>query len=348
MGYPDGKYLGVGYITAPGFIAEVPNWTTVTITLTSAATLIKDQEYAVVIQAYDYSPPEKGNKGESPYIHAQGITTGTYIYGTWEHTTDAGVNWTDETPADLWFQTFYNTTYRDQYGHAISELDGATLDLYSNTWAAQTYIAYNTYPINKVRLRLSRSPGDASYIIAVSLQACDSSVTAPGQATNPFPANAATTIGLNISSMTWDSGGDTDYYKVYTGQVSGDLTWIASTVTALDLASYITTIGYPLDYNNTWYWRIDAVNTDATTTGVEWSFTTLKLNPPSLTGYYAVTKQFYRLLPVTSTPSGWGSVPGVGVEGYDYVFLTTDYFFNIINTNKKLITAANSAIWYEI
>jgi hypothetical protein len=172
-------------------------------------------------------------------------------------------------------------------------------------------------------------------------------ITAPGQPTTPYPANAAVSVSLNVSSLTWADGGNTDYFKVYVGDTSGSLTWIASTITSLPLVDYLATISYPFDYYNTLYWRVDAVNTVATTSGVEWSFTTLKLTPPSPTGYYTTTKQFYRLLPVTSTTSGWGSAPGIGIENYDYAFLTSTYFYNVINTNKKLIAAANSAIWYE-
>ena len=91
--------------------------------------------------------------------------------------------------------------------------------------------------------------------------------------------------------------------------------------------------------------RIDSTNDAGTVTGDEWSFTTIRLDPPGQTYFYPTTGQYYRLL--VQADGSYGDVPGVGVENTDYVYLAAGYEANFIRTNRKLVAAAENRLWVE-
>jgi hypothetical protein len=339
MAFPNGTDLGYGTITAGYSLISSQASVFVTAVFTSAVSLTSGIEYAIVVK--------NDTKVWPYYIKLMCLGTGTYSDGEGILTYAGNSAWESSAPNDVPFQLSNNSTVVLEYSPSITAINSYIEFLYGSVWGGQTFTPPTSMDIDGVALPYTKGSSFSFGDIKVSIQKTGTAITAPGQATTPFPTNAGVSVSLNVSSLTWVDGGNTDYFKVYVGDTSGSLTWIASTITTLTLADYLAIISYPFDYKETLYWRVDAVNTEATTSGVEWSFTTLKLTPPSPTGYYTVTKQFYRLLPVTSTTSGWGSAPGIGVENYDYAFLTSTYFYNVINTNKKLIAAANSAIWYE-
>ncbi|MFA8343506.1 MAG: T9SS type A sorting domain-containing protein, partial [Rhodothermaceae bacterium] len=98
------------------------------------------------------------------------------------------------------------------------------------------------------------------------------STNPPGQATSPSPANGATNISSNIT-LSWTAGTNTDNHDVYFGTSSslgsGDLK-VNQTSTSYNPGS--------LSLNTTYYWRIDEKNSNGTTTGAVWSFTTASTN----------------------------------------------------------------------
>jgi hypothetical protein len=93
-------------------------------------------------------------------------------------------------------------------------------------------------------------------------------VEAPGQASNPNPSNSATDISID-ADLSWTAGSGSTSSDVYFGTDStpdsGELQG-NQTATTFD----------PGTLNNltTYYWRIDEINAQGTTTGVIWSFTT--------------------------------------------------------------------------
>jgi hypothetical protein len=113
---------------------------------------------------------------------------------------------------------------------------------------------------------------------------------APSKATGPAPANGVSGVSPNLSALTWTAGvGSTDE-NVYFGVESGNLTLVESGNTS---ESYSMTPHIPLNYNTTYYWRIDSLDAeDDVTTGDEWSFTTLALSQPDPT----TMKQIKRLV----------------------------------------------------
>ena len=129
-------------------------------------------------------------------------------------------------------------------------------------------------------------------------------IVLPGQAANPSPGNGAVGQGL-ASQLSWSSGSLTDTHNVYFGTSSslgaGDLQGNQ----ALAATSFDPD---PLSYATTYYWRIDEVNSDGTTQGNTWSFSTAAaptktMNLSGLSGAK------------TPAPRGrWNALVTIGVE----------------------------------
>ncbi len=168
-------------------------------------------------------------------------------------------------------------------------------------------------------------------------------LTAPTKATNPAPANANASVTLDQATVTWDDGGGADTYNIYYGTSSGSLSFVSSAQAGTSFTVTGITDGSPYAYLSTRYWRIDSTNDAGTTTGDEWSFTTIRFSAPTTTYFYQ--GQYYRLL--IQSDGSYGDVPGVGVEGTDYEFLAAGYEANFVDTVRKLVSAANNKVWYE-
>jgi hypothetical protein len=90
----------------------------------------------------------------------------------------------------------------------------------------------------------------------------------PGQASGPSPADSASGVTLG-TILSWSAGSDTDSHDVYfgTNPTPGPAEFQGNqTGTTFDPGT--------LAYDTTYYWRIDEVNLQGTTTGNVWSFTT--------------------------------------------------------------------------
>jgi hypothetical protein len=91
----------------------------------------------------------------------------------------------------------------------------------------------------------------------------------PGKATNPSPADQTTNVGLTVL-LSWTPGSDTISHNVYfgtdstpdSGEYQGN-----QTGNTFDPGA--------LTGSTTYYWRIDEVNSQGTTTGDVWGFTTV-------------------------------------------------------------------------
>ncbi|MHC4738480.1 MAG: hypothetical protein ACYS9Y_06215 [Planctomycetota bacterium] len=96
----------------------------------------------------------------------------------------------------------------------------------------------------------------------------------PGQAVNPSPGNGATGVSID-ADLSWTAGAGTISHDVYFGTDStpdsGELQGNQA-LTTFDPGT--------LFYDTTYYWRIDEVNGEGTTSGVVWNFTTEALPPP--------------------------------------------------------------------
>ena len=95
-------------------------------------------------------------------------------------------------------------------------------------------------------------------------------VAAPGQASSPSPADSATEVSV-AADLSWTAGSDATSHDVYFGTTSPGTFRGNQTATTFDAGT--------MDYDTTYYWRIDEINTADTTTGAVWSFTTTATAP---------------------------------------------------------------------
>ncbi|MHC4739984.1 MAG: carbohydrate binding domain-containing protein [Planctomycetota bacterium] len=89
---------------------------------------------------------------------------------------------------------------------------------------------------------------------------------APGQASNPSPADSATDVSVD-ADLSWTAGTGSTSSDVYFGTTSPGTFQGNQTATTYDPGT--------MTNNNTYYWRIDEINATGTTTGVVWSFSTV-------------------------------------------------------------------------
>ncbi|MHC4740041.1 MAG: hypothetical protein ACYS9Y_14125, partial [Planctomycetota bacterium] len=87
----------------------------------------------------------------------------------------------------------------------------------------------------------------------------------PGQASNPNPADSATDVSID-ADLSWTAHPDATSHDVYFGTTSPGTFQGNQTATTYDPGT--------MAVSTTYYWRIDEVNANGTTTGIVWSFTT--------------------------------------------------------------------------
>jgi hypothetical protein len=110
-------------------------------------------------------------------------------------------------------------------------------------------------------------------VIGFVVKAGTGGPTPPGQPSNPSPGNGATNVNVN-ADLSWTAGTGATSHDVYfgtdstpdSGEFQGN-----QTAATFDPGT--------MNNNTTYYWRIDEVNGDGTTTGNVWSFTTIVAAP---------------------------------------------------------------------
>lgn len=143
----------------------------------------------------------------------------------------------------------------------------------------------------------------------------------PGKPTNPSPADTGTDITLDETPLSWDASDPAaDTYNIYFRVQGEDWTEVSDLQEAVEWAITFGTLGY----NTTYEWRVDATNEYGTTTGDTWSFTCLAFAPPLPPG-------------ITLDGSGEGDGSPTGTPTGENTMLTV----------KRLVAAAENAIWYE-
>ncbi|KKM66511.1 hypothetical protein LCGC14_1480470 [marine sediment metagenome] len=143
----------------------------------------------------------------------------------------------------------------------------------------------------------------------------------PSKAINPTPTDVADTVTLDQATITWEDGGGATSYDVYYGTSSGSLTRVSEGQVGLSFSLSVYT---PYAYLDARYWRIDSINSTGTTTGDEWSWTTIPFDPVLPTG-------------ITLDGSGTGSGSPTGTVTGE----------NNMATVRRLVAASNNKIWYE-
>lgn len=333
MGEPIGGDLCSGTYngdTLPEYPAAHAN---VKITFGAGTALTSGVDYAIVVRS----------TGSGPANYAYwDVTSGSgYADGAGYTSTVSGTSWSVLSVQDFYFKTYTGAGFnvlRDSYTFADTGTPGgATTD---TLWKAQSFTTTSSYTITAVNLELSRKVGSTPGTITVSIRATEG---APTKAENPLPTDANTDVTLDQATVTWDDGGGADTFDVYYGTMSGSLVKVSSAQAGTSFTVTGITDGSPYAYLSVRYWRIDSTNDAGTTTGDEWSFTTLRLDPPSSTYFYQ--GQYYRLL--VQADGSYGDPPGTGVENVDYVYLAAGYEANFISTTRKLVAISENRFWYE-
>jgi len=105
----------------------------------------------------------------------------------------------------------------------------------------------------------------------------------PGQAYNPFPANGATDVPRDVI-LSWTTGEYAEKHDVYVGTDSEDVNMATPRIDPagvyIDRHDMNSCDLGQLQYGQTYYWRIDEINSEGKTrTGTVWSFLTVPLPP---------------------------------------------------------------------
>lgn len=151
---------------------------------------------------------------------------------------------------------------------------------------------------------------------------------APGKPITPSPSDAASSITLDETPLSWVSGGNTDTYEVYFREQGDDWELVGEAQAGVEW-----TIDFGiLAYGTTYEWRIDATNAYSTTTGDTWGFDSIDFNQIRVS---------YRLISGGSGSGPYDSPPGV--QGTDWEYTGESNMLTV----KRLVAAANSKIWYE-
>ncbi len=330
-GDPIGLDLALGTFDG-STLPELSTFEEKEVSLGDGYALVSGTQYAIVIRN------SAAASEDAITISGQIFPNADYAGGYYADSDNAGSTWSQDDWIDIWFKTKAEAVEKDTY----TDTGWQNRNVYGNKWYAQIITASSSYTITSVILRLSSEVGGTPGVISVSIKA----VSAVGaKAVNPSPSDVATDVTLDQALLTWDDGGDTDEFLIYYGTESGDLSLIA--FGPFEFLSIVgITDGSPYDYITTRYWRIDSVNDAGTVTGDEWSFTTIRLDAPTVTYFYSTTGQYYQLLIQSDGFYGDSPVDG-GVENTDYVFLTAGYEPNFIRTNRKLVAIAENRLWYE-
>ncbi|KKN10084.1 hypothetical protein LCGC14_1040210 [marine sediment metagenome] len=322
-GDPTGPDLCSG--TTDGDTLPVGSFEERQINMVSPITLTSGVRYAIVWRA-----PDAFNTASL----TNSLNTTGYD-GTLFFSGDSGSSWSESAGFDAWF-----STPGDSYNPGLAN----DVHMGGVIWRSQSFVASSAYEISFVILKLEKRNGSWPVgTITVSIRATEPEL--PTKANTPAPTNANTSVTLDQATITWVDGGGADTFNVYYGTSSGSLTKVSDAQAGASFTVTGITNGSPYAYLSVRYWRIDSTNDTGTTTGDEWSFTTIRIDPPTKTYYYSTTGQYYYLL--VQSDGSYGDVPGVGVENTDYVFLAAGYEANFVATTRKLVSCADSKVWIE-
>ena len=290
--------------------------------------LVSGTQYAIVVRAL------AAIDNDSVYWREGGNDLAN---GRAKYSGDSGSTWANDGTQDMWFKTKASAVEKD------TNLGDLTIgyDIFNIKWNAQTFTASSDYTITSVVLKLNKYVTASPGTVTVSIKAVVGA--APTKASTPAPGDAAVDVTLDQATLTWVDGGGADTFDVYYGTVSGSLTKVSSAQAGASFTVTGVTDGSPYSHLITRYWRIDSTNAGGTTTGDEWSFTTIRSRPPTVTYFDTSTGDYYQLL--VQADGSYGDVPGVGVEWVDYQWVT--YLPNFMSTARKLVAAAENRIWYE-
>jgi len=205
------------------------------------------------------------------------------------------------------------TTPANNYGMLLNSDDVASMDSH-RTFASTEAVDSSTRP---------------------KLIVTYTTVSPPGQASNPNPADTAADVSIT-ADLSWTAGEDADSHDVYLGTSSPGTFQGNQAETTFDPGTMAN--------GTTYYWRIDEVNTEGTTTGTVWSFTTIVAAPGSATNPSPANSAAN--VSVTADLS-WSA--GSGATSHDVYFGTSSpgtFQGNQAETTFDTGTMANDTTYY--
>ena len=225
---------------------------------TFLATQTQDDVYHELIEAHTGGRPANRHD-ELNHIWAFNLTGGNHVFEIDAYYIDAG----DE---DSGFEFHWSASSTGPWTYLLTITDLSDDDIYQvmdlgNGLPETIYIR-----VVDTDQTTGHNNNDVLYVDHMGITGGGPVTEAPGQATNPNPADGATSVGLS-PTLSWSAGTDAMSHDVFLGTTSGSL---------VDQGNQTSTSFTPgtLDPGTTYYWRIDEVNSIGTTTGIEWSFTT--------------------------------------------------------------------------
>ena len=232
--------------------------------------IVSGKSYAITVAGQYAGEDYAGWAYEYPHDR------GDYADGDQWNSFDTGETWTPRAfgQYDYYFVTKASGVEKDSY--TFPPWSGITYLRFGPELVVQlgqSFLATASYALTSVVLQLALWPdNDNPGILTVSLREV---IDVPTKAANPTPTNANSDVTLDHETVTWEDGGGADTYNVYYGDTSGALTLVSAAQAATEFTVWGIGDGSPYDYEVTRYWRIDSTNAAGTTTGDEWSFTTL-------------------------------------------------------------------------
>jgi len=172
----------------------------------------------------------------------------------------AQLSWDPSNGADH-YRVYFGTSKPPFFAADITEC------IYSPTLEHDTTYYWHVNPVDEY--------GNQTWGVAwaFSTKAASGTGSLPAQAANPDPADLALGVNL-VSSVSWSVSENANSYDVYFG-ASDPPSFLSSSVTASAAVS-------GLQYETTYYWRVDAKNANGTTTGDVWRFTTKSGSAPPI------------------------------------------------------------------
>jgi hypothetical protein len=253
------------------------------------------------IEVWAYNIGESKEECMVAWSHRGGPdgTNMTFNYG-WKDFGAAG-HWGDD--ADMAWEGFDNALGGtggypplETWWHLVYTYDGSTIRLYVNGELnnART-VAINTHSVNIIRIGAQNDNdgtakmGDRVFSGAIAQVRIHDGVLTPeqiqnnaqiriqtsGKASNPSPENGDPDVPIRDLILSWEPGLYPGTHTVYfSEEMNAVESGTAEVATALSIASYGPG---PLNYETTYYWRVDEVNASPDKTvheGSVWSFTT--------------------------------------------------------------------------
>ena len=287
------------------------------ITLSSSVSIVSGQKYAITTSCQDDVYPGWA------YDYPLYTTPPDYAGGNQWFSDDSGDTWVDAARGnDYYFVTKAGGVEKESY--TFPPQPGGIYAAYgiedSNLRLGQSFTATSSYDLTSVVLLLGLwVDSEAVGTITVRIREVNAK---PSKAVNPTPTDTNSAVTLDHDTIVWEDGGGADTFDVYYGTTSGSLTLVSSAQAGTIFTIWGVTSGSPFDYAVTRYWRIDSTNDAGTTTGEEWSFTSMTFDPP-----------------VPNPPVPDPDDPNPPEPVFDP---------NFIRTTQRLTLAAGHQFWYEI